>query len=92
MTKDSFKLQIITPTGVIFDEEVNAISAKNKQGPLSVLPAHANFISLIEGKVEVYQGKEKKDFDVASGIIHVQKNSAAIFGGLSDLGVQVEPS
>jgi len=42
-----FKLEIVTPTGVIFDNEVKQVTLPGAEGEFGVLPRHAALVSLL---------------------------------------------
>lgn len=80
-----FPLKVYNETGVIFEDEVAAISAENDTGPLSILSGHTNFISTINGsiteeKLIVYmQDGSTKGFLLESGVIKVFENTVEVF-------------
>jgi len=69
-------LEIITPSGVVFNDEVKSVILPGKDGEFGVLPHHASLLTpLVDGVVEV----EKKDgskeiLAIAGGIAKVDEN------------------
>jgi F-type H+-transporting ATPase subunit epsilon len=48
------KLEIITPNGVIFDNDVKQVTLPGSEGEFGVLPKHATLVSLLEtGVIEI---------------------------------------
>ena len=51
---DTFALELVTPTGIVYQGEVQEVTAWNPIGQFGVLANHINFItSLVPGVVEV---------------------------------------
>ena len=49
----TFKFRLITPTGIVFEDSVEEVSAIGPLGEFGVLPDHINFItSLVPGVLE----------------------------------------
>jgi len=48
------KLEIITPNGVIFDNDVKQVTLPGSEGEFGVLPKHATLVSLLDtGVIEI---------------------------------------
>ena len=63
---DTFKLEILTPNGEIFNDEVVSVVLPGKEGEFGVLAGHASLTTLLEaGVVDV----EKEDKSVESIVI-----------------------
>ncbi|QOP45345.1 ATP synthase F1 subunit epsilon [Sulfurimonas paralvinellae] len=63
---DKFKLEILTPNGEIFNDEVVSVVLPGKEGEFGVLAGHASLTTLLEaGVVDV----EKEDKSVESIVI-----------------------
>jgi len=43
---ETLKLEIVTPTGVLFDDEVKMVTVPGKEGEFGILPHHASLISI----------------------------------------------
>jgi F0F1-type ATP synthase epsilon subunit len=81
------KFKFLTPTQVVFFGEVVSVAAENEEGKFSILPNHANFISVVTGDVIVRQkdSQKLKTLDVQHGIVHCKNNEVSVFGGLTEL-------
>ena len=64
---DTFKLEILTPNGEIFNGEVISVVLPGEEGEFGVLPGHASLTTLLEaGVIDV----EKKDKSLESILIN----------------------
>lgn len=80
----TMKLQILTPDTTLFDGEVKEISCHNEKGQFDVLYGHANFMSMIDKKIQVIQADgEKKEYPVEQALIEVHDNEIYIFMNIS---------
>ncbi|NOZ89960.1 MAG: F0F1 ATP synthase subunit epsilon [Epsilonproteobacteria bacterium] len=70
------KLEIVTPLGVIFDDEVKQVTLPGSEGEFGVLPDHAALVSLLDTGVIVIETKDGKEISVAvnSGYVKVEEN------------------
>jgi len=95
-----FKLDIVTPTGVIFDNEVKQVTLPGAEGEFGVLPRHAALVSLLEAGLIVIEKKDGSEVAVAidSGYVKVEEEkttcivdgAVAIYGDDSDLAKAIE--
>ncbi|MFT7824198.1 MAG: ATP synthase F1 subunit epsilon [Sulfurimonas sp.] len=94
------KLEIVTPSGVIFDAEVKQVSLPGSEGEFGVLAQHATLLSLLEAGVIVIETADSKEVAVAinSGYVKVDEEkttcivdgAVAISGEDSDLAKALE--
>jgi len=59
------KLEIVTPDGVIFDDEVQQVTVPGSEGEFGVLAGHAAVISLLDTGVMTIERKDGKEVSVA---------------------------
>lgn len=80
---DSFQLAVINHQGPLFQGLAKAISTNNTVGPLSVLPGHTNFISIITEQLQVVDvGDNIHSFEMDLGVIRVFANEVEIYVGV----------
>ena len=73
---------------VLFDGDVDRISSFNEVGRFDVYPMHANFISIINQEITLYNNNEKiKDIKIEQAIMKVKQDVAHIFLGIETLFV-----
>lgn len=82
MNLNILKLLIRDREKILFQGEVNTLTATNEVGKFDVLPRHSNFISLVNGVVSYRQkGSEAIDIEVSNGVIKVEKNNVEVYLG-----------
>ncbi len=69
------KLEIVTPNGVIFDNDVKQVTLPGSEGEFGVLPRHATLVSLLNTGVIVIETAQNKEIAVAinSGYVKVDE-------------------
>jgi len=69
------KLEIVTPDGVIFDNEVKQVTLPGSEGEFGVLPKHATLLSLLNAGVVEIETREGKKIAIAinSGYVKVDE-------------------
>ena len=81
------KLEIVTPTGVIFDAEVKQVTLPGTEGEFGVLPKHATLVSLLDTGVIVINKADGSELAVAinSGYVKVdeEKTTCIVDGAVS---------
>lgn len=68
----SFRLQIVTPDGSVFDGEAEALRLRTTEGYVSIRANHADYIAALEiGMVSVTQNGETKNAACGGGFLSV---------------------
>lgn len=77
---NSFKAQVLTPEGTLFDDEVNGVRVPGEMGSFEVKTDHANIISSLEvGEVLVRKATgEEKHFAITGGFVEVVDNKLTL--------------
>ncbi len=87
MSMELMKLEIVTPTGVIFDAEVKQVTLPGSEGEFGVLPKHATLVSLLDTGVIVINKADGSELAVAinSGYVKVdeEKTTCIVDGAVS---------
>ena len=70
------KLEIVTPDGVIFDDEVKQVTLPGSEGEFGVLAGHAAVVSLLDTGVVTIAKKDNKEVSVAinGGYVKVEED------------------
>ncbi|NWF65988.1 MAG: F0F1 ATP synthase subunit epsilon [Campylobacterales bacterium] len=59
---DTLKLNIVTPNGEIFNNDINSVTLPGSDGEFGVLPGHAALVSLLSaGVIEIEKTSGKKE-------------------------------
>jgi F-type H+-transporting ATPase subunit epsilon len=61
----SIKLEIVTPSGVIYDGDVKVVTLCGKEGEFGVLPGHAALVSLLDAGLISATTDDNKELVVA---------------------------
>jgi len=81
------KLEIVTPNGVIFDDEVKQVTLPGSEGEFGVLPKHATLVSLLDTGVIVIGKADGSEVAVAinSGYVKVdeEKTTCIVDGAVA---------
>ncbi|MCH9739684.1 MAG: F0F1 ATP synthase subunit epsilon [Epsilonproteobacteria bacterium] len=93
------KLEIVTPNGVIFDDEIKQVTLPGSEGEFGVLADHATLVSLLDTGVIVIETSDSKEISVAvdSGYVKVEEEktlcvvdgAVALSGDDSDLAEKI---
>jgi F-type H+-transporting ATPase subunit epsilon len=77
---ETFPLELVTPTGIAYQGEVEEVTAWNPIGQFGVLAEHINFItSLVPGIVEIkLPGGAMRYYVVAGGLAEVKDGKMTI--------------
>ncbi|RUM69965.1 MAG: F0F1 ATP synthase subunit epsilon [Sulfurovum sp.] len=69
------KLEIVTPNGVIFDDEVKQVTLPGSEGEFGVLAGHTTIVSLLDAGVMVIERADGKEVSVAinGGYVKVEE-------------------
>lgn len=66
-----------------FAGEVDSIKAQNEKGPLSLLPGHTNFISIIKDELVLNtSGGQTKNFTFETGILRCFNSKIDVYLGI----------
>lgn len=75
-----FKLQILTPKGDFYNDEVEAVSITTIYGRIQVLANHIPYISGVKASgLKIKNGDEEKYCSISEGFLHFINNNLSIF-------------
>lgn len=79
--ENKLRLEIVTPYGSIFSDEVDEITATGSEGEFGVFPQHAPFITMIStGMLTCKKGNENLIFFVSGGYAEVGPDKVIVLG------------
>lgn len=71
----SFRLRIITPEKIVYEDDIEIISLRTESGQIQVFADHEHLISVIvPGELIVTKGGEEYPFVVGQGAISINAN------------------
>ncbi|MEF3191577.1 MAG: F0F1 ATP synthase subunit epsilon [Campylobacterales bacterium] len=84
----TFKMEIVTPSGKVYDKEVKYASIPGKQGEFGVLPGHSALVTLLSpGVIEIEEvDGNKEGVAINWGYVEVNENKVTV---LADRAVAV---
>lgn len=86
--RQKIKLRIRDNQMILFEGEVDRISSFNEVGPFDIYPEHANFISIINKGLSLYDGKKMiKEIKFEQAILKMKKDVAKIFLGIEVIAI-----
>lgn len=72
MAEGKLLLDIVTPQGLVFSQEVDEVTASGSEGEFGVLPGHVPFVTILKiGMLTCRNGNEFKHFFVNWGYAEV---------------------
>lgn len=73
-------LEIITPTAIIYRNEVSLVQMPGKMGSFEVLHNHAPIVALLDkGRMKIIDDQRNIVYqDISSGMVHVKNNRITI--------------
>ena len=80
MARTLFPVEVLTPEGKVFDDEVEMLSTRTDEGSIGVLANHAPLLAILEPtELRLHrEGGEVESFAQAEGYIQVIENSALV--------------
>jgi F-type H+-transporting ATPase subunit epsilon len=93
MSKKKLQLNILTPLGIIFDQEVDQVTVTTTSGEISILVDHIPIITTLKvGKVMVRNdGDEPQFFAINGGVLEKrQDNKVIILSSRSESALDID--
>jgi F-type H+-transporting ATPase subunit epsilon len=97
---ETMRLEIVTPQGALFDDQVKMVTVPGKEGEFGILPRHASLITLLQAGVIEYEKADGTKGLVAinwghikieeSGITILADGAVAIGGSDSEIKAKIE--
>jgi F-type H+-transporting ATPase subunit epsilon len=80
MSDSLIHLEIVTPSKIVFSDDVHSFSAPGEMGSFQILPRHAAFITnLVPGKVKfVTKDNAEKVYATSGGVVEVHNNQISM--------------
>ncbi|NMA03682.1 MAG: F0F1 ATP synthase subunit epsilon [Clostridiales bacterium] len=70
----TFRLQIIAPDRIFYDDEVEMVAVSTQDGGLGVLARHIPLVApLVIGRVKIKKGGQSKEAAISEGFIQVKR-------------------
>jgi F-type H+-transporting ATPase subunit epsilon len=83
---DTLKLEIVTPSAIVYSEDVSMVALPGRQGDMGIYPNHVPLMTKVAaGEVEVTRGGQKELLAVGEGFAEVTADRVSI---LTDMAAQ----
>jgi F-type H+-transporting ATPase subunit epsilon len=84
-------LEIVTPEGQLYADEVDAVNCPGIMGELGVLPHHAPLLSTLGiGELRIRKGDQEESFVIAGGFLQVRPDKVVVMAELADLSSEID--
>ena len=92
MYEKTFKLQIVTPNKVVYQDQASSLSAPGTQGGFQILYNHAPFISTIDiGEIKVKNASGKDAlFATSGGFVEVKNNDILVLAETAEPAGEID--
>lgn len=87
---ETFKLEVVTPTGIFYESDVNYIKFEAENGEMGVLPNHAPVLLAIKPcTLTIEKEKKQKYAFISEGFIEVTPEKVSIVVHLADWSTDI---
>ncbi len=87
----TFQLDIVTPQGLVFSEQIEHLRAPGSEGSFGVLAGHTPFMTpLAVGEVELTQGGKKRILATSGGYIEVNPDRTVILAQTAEFAEEID--
>jgi F-type H+-transporting ATPase subunit epsilon len=84
----TLKLQIITPEGLVYSEDVEIVGLRTVDGQIGILPHHMRLMTqMLPGEMMLRKNGREQFLAVGEGLVEVIGDSVAI---LTDMAIEAE--
>jgi len=85
------RVRVLTPTGAVWDDEADAVTAPLPDGWIGVLPGHAPFLGrLMRGQVVLRSGETQHLVSTIGGSLSVRGDLVTLLTGAASLDASYE--
>ncbi len=85
---DTLKLEIVTPDGIVYSEDVEMVTLPGVEGEMGILPGHVELMTqMVPGEMIVRRGGREGFMAVGGGLIEVTGQRVAI---LTDMAIPAD--
>jgi len=85
---ETLRLEIVTPDGIVYSEDVDMVTLPSVEGELGILPQHVGLLTqLVPGEMIVRRGGRDGFMAVGEGLVEVTGKRVAI---LTDMAIAAD--
>ncbi len=91
MAEGKLLLEIVTPQGLVFSEEVDEVTASGSEGEFGILPGHVPFVTTLKiGILSSKVGNDTKFFFVNWGYAEAGADKVLILADSAELSEEID--
>jgi len=91
MAEGKILLEIVTPQGLVFSDEVDEVTAAGSEGEFGVLPGHVPFVTTLKiGILTCKKGNESRFFFVNWGYAEVNHEKVMILADSAEKSEEID--
>jgi F-type H+-transporting ATPase subunit epsilon len=91
MADKTINLEVVTPERIVFQGEVDFISAPGTEGRLGILPEHAPLMTGLKvGQINIKQGKNEIKMAVSGGFLETKDSKIVILADSAETAEQID--
>lgn len=91
MSDKKIHLKIITPEKIVFENDVDSITAQGVSGSFGILPDHIPFMSALDiDTAEVFMDGNKIIFSIIGGAFQFKQNEAVILTEAAEISSDID--
>ena len=85
------RLEVVTPTGAVVNDEVDIVNAPGYGGDFGVLANHAPFLSTVKiGLLSYEKGNQRENLMISGGFCEVSNNKITFLVESAEYGKQID--
>jgi F-type H+-transporting ATPase subunit epsilon len=85
------RLEVVTPTGAVVNDDVDIVNAPGYGGDFGVLANHAPFLSTVKiGLLSFQQGSKRENLMISGGFCEVSNNKITFLVESAEYGTQID--
>ena len=85
------RLEVVTPTGAVVNDDVDIVNAPGYGGDFGVLANHAPFLSTIKiGSLSYEKGNVRENLMISGGFCEVSNNTITFLVESAEYGTQID--
>lgn len=85
------RLEVVTPTGAVVNDDVDIVNAPGYGGDFGVLANHAPFLSTIKiGSLSYEKGNARENLMISGGFCEVSNNKITFLVESAEYGTQID--
>ncbi|MBP1597105.1 MAG: atpC [Acidobacteria bacterium] len=85
---DTLRLEIVTPEGMVYSEDVDMVTLEGVEGQMGILPHHTQLMTqIVPGEMIVVKGAREQYLAVGEGLVSVTGDRVAV---VTDMAVAAE--